>query len=187
MVLTVEIGSPSALDQAVRALAAGELVVIPTDTVYGIAARLDRPESIKRIFECKKRPYSKPLAILVADPAAAQGLGIFSPEALELAAGGWPGALTLVVPAVAAVPGLGGDGTTVGLRIPDHAWTLALLSACGPLAVTSANPTGHPTGATIEQIVQDLGSSVGLYVDGGTLGGPPSTVIKMTSGQEKLR
>jgi L-threonylcarbamoyladenylate synthase len=183
----VPVEDKDALGIAIGALDAGKLVVIPTDTVYGLAARLDRPAAIGRIFEVKHRPRSKPVAVLVDDLTTALRVGVFSDEARRRARDGWPGALTLVVPCVSPLPELGGDGTTVGLRVPNHQWTMSLLRACGPLAATSANPSGSPTGAAIEHVIGDLGEEVDLYVDGGRLEALPSTVISLVGEPEVLR
>lgn len=182
----VAIGSQEALEQAALELDCGRVVVIPTDTVYGLAALLDRPEAIERLFELKGRPRSKPVAVLVPDLDTAQTLATFSPAALERASK-WPGALTLVLPSRCPMPELGGDGSTVGLRVPDHAWTLSLIRRCGPLAATSANPTGKKTGVTIDDIVADLRDEPDLYVDGGPLDAAPSTVVSMVGEPEVLR
>lgn len=181
------IEAAGSLTRAQALLDEGRLVVIPTDTVYGVAARLDKPESIGRIFEVKRRPRSKPVAVLVADLETAMRIGEFTEEARRRAEEGWPGPLTLVVPSVTPLPALGGHGTTVGVRVPDHRWALELLRACGPLATTSANPSGSPTAATIEDVAKDLGDHVALYVDGGRLDSPPSTVISLIGGPEVLR
>lgn len=178
--------SPESLDRAAAELDAGGVVVIPTDTVYGIAARLDRPEAIKRLFKLKGRPQSKPIALLVPDLETAAALGEFTPQVFERAKE-WPGALTLVLMAATPLPELGGKGTTVGLRIPDHEWTLALLRRCGPLAATSANPTGAATGVTVEDVIGDLGDGPDLYVDGGPLDALPSSVVSMVGEPEVLR
>jgi L-threonylcarbamoyladenylate synthase len=183
----VPVEDKDALGLAIGALDAGKLVVIPTDTVYGLAARLDRPAAIGGIFEVKQRPRSKPVAVLVDDLTTAFRVGVFSDEARRRARESWPGALTLVVPCVTPLPELGGHGTTVGLRIPAHEWTLSLLRACGPLATTSANPSGSPTGAAIEDVIGDLGEGVDLYVDGGRLESLPSTVISLVGEPEVLR
>ncbi|MGQ0679935.1 MAG: L-threonylcarbamoyladenylate synthase [Actinomycetota bacterium] len=182
----VSAGSPDALSRAAAALAAGELVVIPTDTVYGLAARLDRPEALDRLFELKHRPRSKPVAVLVADLAVARTLGSFNSDALRRA-GQWPGALTLVVPALEPLPQLGGDGLAIGLRVPAHAWTLELLRQSGPLAATSANPSGLPTGVAVAQVVRELPEGVALFVDGGRLEAAPSEVVSLIGTPQVLR
>lgn len=182
----VAVNAPESLDLASNVLDAGGVVVIPTDTVYGIAARLDRPEAIERLFALKGRPRSKPIALLVADLEAAQGLAQFSAEAKERASG-WPGPLTLVLKGLEPLPVLGGDGTTVGLRVPDHEWVRSLIRRCGSLAATSANPSGKRTAAAITDIAQDLGDGPDLYVDGGPLDAAPSTVISLVGDPEVLR
>jgi L-threonylcarbamoyladenylate synthase len=178
--------SPEALDLAAVRLEAGGVVVIPTDTVYGIAARLDRPAAIERLFELKHRPRSKPVALLVPDLTSARALGEFSPEALDRASS-WPGAVTLVLKSRSPLPALGGDGKTVGLRVPDHPWTARLLRRCGPLATTSANPSGARTGVTVGEVLEDLGEGPDLYIDGGPLDAAPSTVISLVGKPEVLR
>jgi tRNA threonylcarbamoyl adenosine modification protein (Sua5/YciO/YrdC/YwlC family) len=165
----------------------GGVVVIPTDTVYGLAARLDRPKAIDKIFKLKGRPRSKPLPILVPDIKTARTLAEFDKDALEMAMKSWPGAVTIVVRTTEDVPDIGGDGTTVGLRMPDHPFTLNLLRECGPLAATSANPSGNPTGAVLQEVLLDLGNGPGIYVDGGTLNSPPSRVISMLGEPRILR
>lgn len=163
------------------------MVVIPTDTVYGLAARLDRPQAIAQIFKLKSRPRSKALPILVPDIRTARSLGEFDKDALELAVGSWPGAVTIVVHTTEDVPDIGGDGTTVGLRIPDHPFTLELLRECGPLVATSANPSGNPTSAVLQEVLLDLGNGPAVYVDGGTLNSPPSRVVSMLGEPRILR
>lgn len=162
-------------------------MVIPTDTVYGLAARLDRPEAIERIFQLKGRHRSKPLPILVPDIRTARSLGEFDKDALELAMSSWPGPVTIVVRTTEDVPDIGGDGTTVGLRIPSHPFTLELLRECGPLVATSANPSGNPTAAVLQEVLLDLGNGPAIYVDGGTLESPPSKVISMIGEPRILR
>lgn len=168
-------------------LEGGGVVVIPTDTVYGLAARLDRPKAVDKIFKLKGRPRSKPLPILVPDIKTARMLGEFDKDALELAMKSWPGAVTIVVRTTEDVPDIGGDGTTVGLRMPDHPFTLNLLRECGPLVATSANPSGNPTGAVLQEVLLDLGNGPGLYVDGGMLDSPASRVISMLGEPRILR
>jgi len=160
---------------------------LPTDTVYGIAARLDRPAAVEKIFKIKSRPLTKPLPVLVASFEEAAKLGGFSDEAAEAAHARWPGPTTVVVPALIALPLLGSDGKTVGLRVPDHELTLAILCLTGPLAATSANVSGAPTGESIADIKDQLGDEVDLYIDGGVLKSPPSEVVSFANGRTKLR
>jgi L-threonylcarbamoyladenylate synthase len=163
------------------------LVVIPTDTVYGLAAKLDRKSAVDRIFRVKQRPRSKPLPVLVRDLDAAMELAVFPIQALVMAKEGWPGPLTLVLKAAPPLPSIGGDGGSVGLRIPNHPFALELLARCGPLAVTSANPSGALTGVSIDDIVGDLGDGVHLYVNGGVLEAPPSQVVSLIGETRILR
>lgn len=168
-------------------LADGGVVVIPTDTVYGLVARLDRPQAIDRIFEIKQRPRSKPLPILVGDIKTARTFADFSNYALETAMSRWPGAVTLVLEVLDDLPDVGGDGTTVGLRIPDQAFALELLRQTGPLVGTSANPAGRATGRTLAEVLAELGNGPDLYVDGGTLEAEPSEVISLVGEARTLR
>lgn len=168
-------------------LADGGVVVIPTDTVYGLVARIDRPQAIDRIFAIKQRPRSKPLPILVGDIKTARTFADFSIYALETAMSRWPGAVTLVLDVLDDLPDVGGDGTTVGLRIPDHPFALNLLRQAGPLAGTSANPSGKPTGQTLAEVLAALGDGPDLYVDGGALDAEPSQVISLIGEARTLR
>jgi L-threonylcarbamoyladenylate synthase len=165
----------------------GGVAVVPTDTVYGLAARLDRASAITRIFDLKRRPISKALPVLVPSVEAATRLGVFWPDALRMASEGWPGPLTLVVEASSPLPQVGGDGSTVGLRVPDHSFTLELLRRCGPLAATSANRSGMATGSTVDQVMAEFGDGVDLYIDGGLLAAAPSKVISLVGDHKRLR
>ena len=173
--------SPEAHEAAARALAAGGLIVLPTDTLYGIAARLDRPAALDALFVAKARPPGMALPVLVASAAGARSLGAFSPAADALASAWWPGALTLVVPRRAGLDApLGGDGATIGLRVPAREDTRVLLERTGPLATTSANRSGAPTPRLIGEIVAVFGEGVAVYLDGGPApGGLGSTVVSV--------
>ncbi len=182
---TIAANDPRALAWATDALARGELVVIPTDTVYGLAARLDRPDALARIYAAKGRGAEKALPVLIADPARLLGLTDGVPAgAAAFAAAFWPGPLTLVLPRSAAVPDLvTAGGPTVGLRMPEHPFALALLAACGgALAVTSANRSGEPSLREAAAVAGALGDAVDLIVDGGpTPGGVASTVVALAA------
>ena len=172
---------PQALSHAATTLNCGGLVVMPTDTVYGVAARLDRPEAIVRLYVAKGRPEEKPIPVLISSPEQLARLtGDLPAGAAAFAAQFWPGALTVALPRSAAVPDLvvaGGD--TVGLRMPDHPFALALIAACGgALAVTSANRSGDPSLHEAAAVAEAIGGAVDLIVDGGTTpGGMASTVV----------
>jgi len=175
-------GDPDSLAAAAAAAGRGELIVVPTDTVYGIAARLDRPAALRAVFEAKARPPGLALPVLVAGLDDAAILGVIDGRAAALAGAFWPGPLTVVVPRSPASPartaGIGGDGTTVGIRMPAHPTLLRLLADTGPLATTSANRSGQPTPRSVEEIEEVFGNAVAVYLDGGpATGGPPSTVV----------
>jgi tRNA threonylcarbamoyl adenosine modification protein (Sua5/YciO/YrdC/YwlC family) len=178
----LDAADPEALETAATALHQGRLVVLPTDTVYGIAARLDRPGALAAIFEAKSRPAGLALPVLVADLDQARTLATVDPRTATLAAAFWPGALTMVLPRRPEMAAdLGGDGTSVGLRVPRHPAVLRLLAETGPLATSSANPSGRPTPAGIQEIQALFGDAVAVYLDGGpAVPGPASTVVSLS-------
>ncbi|HEX9375061.1 MAG TPA: L-threonylcarbamoyladenylate synthase [Actinomycetota bacterium] len=174
-----------AADAALR----GELVVLPTDTVYGIGTRPDDPAATARLFQAKARPRDLELPVLVPSVEWAERVGRFDATARLLAGRHWPGALTIVVPRTDAGAGwdLGGDPRTVGLRVPDHPVALALLERTGPLAVTSANLSGHPTPATGREVAALFGPLVSVVLDAGApLTNRPSTVVAVVEGNVRV-
>ena len=161
------------LEAAAQLLRAAGVAVIPTDTVYGIAAHPACPSAVARICTIKGRPTGKPIALLAADAAAVTAFGAaFPPAAQRLAAAYWPGALTLVLPC---------GSLYEGFRVPDHDATRALLAACGgTLRVTSANLSGAMPATSAVEALKDVGLDADLVIDGGTSpGGVPSTVVKI--------
>ena len=161
--------SEASIDEAATVLNAGGVAVIPTDTVYGLAAHPGFPDAVERLYSIKGRERRKKIALLAADTAAVEAFGSpLPPAAKELAAKHWPGALTLVL----------GDE---GFRVPDHAWTRRLLAACGGvLRVTSANLSGGQPATNAPQALADVGLSADLVVDDGpSSGGVPSTVVRV--------
>ena len=153
------------LEDAARVLNAGGVVVIPTDTVYGLAAHPSFPEAVERLYTIKGREAKKPIALLAADETAVREFGYEVPETL---AKHWPGALTVVV-------------GSEGFRVPDHDWTRELLRRCGGvLRVTSANLSGQRAATDAPQALADVGLSADLVVDDGiSPGGVPSTVVRV--------
>lgn len=175
------------LEAARRSLEAGEAVVFPTDTVYGLAAR---PDAADRLFEIKGRPRELTLPVLAAGVEDARGVARFDGRAEALAASFWPGGLTIVLPRAAGSAGwdLGEHRDTVGVRVPDSEVARSLLSITGPLAVTSANPSGEGTGATCEEVRAALGEGVAVYVCAGDApGGTPSTVVDLSGEPRVIR
>lgn len=176
---------PQALDQAELLLRSGEMVAFPTDTVYGLGAKLTDPSAIEQLYIVKGRDAAKAIAVLLGDEAAlAQVAGTLNDLAVRLARRFWPGPLTLVVPAHPALPANLSPLPTVGVRMPDHPVALALLRRIGPLAVTSANLSGQPSARTAAEVYAQLSGRIPLILDGGeTPGGLPSTVVDCTSGE----
>ncbi len=174
------------LEELAARLAAGEVLGLPTDTVYGMAADLAHPDAVARLAVLKGRPPDIPIAVLVADEESAGTVGHLVGPATDLARAHWPGPLTLVVPARPGVAEIVGSTTgTVGLRCPDHPLVRALARMVGPLATTSANRHGEPTGATAEQVARDV-AGLTLVVDGGRLTGPASTVVEVAGGAARV-
>jgi len=177
--------------EAARLILAGEPVAVPTETVYGLAADATNAEAVARIYAAKGRPSFNPLIVHVPDIDAAQRIGDFSDEALELARAHWPGPLTLVVPlregtgiASLVTAGL----ATVGIRVPDHPAMQALLRATGrPLAAPSANASGSISPTRAAHVLKSLEGRIPLIVDGGaTERGIESTIVAATGGPLRL-
>lgn len=178
--------SLSTIADAVAVLERGGIVVVPTDTVYGLAARADRPDAIERLVELKMRPPQKAVQLLVADVASLDLFGRPSDRARALARKFWPGALTIVVAASTDAPeALVADGT-IGLRAPDHSVALELITSAGPLAASSANASGQPTPATIDEIREIFGRRVEIYLEGGRVEGLASTVVDVSGDDPRI-
>lgn len=177
-----------ALDEAVHAVSRGELVVLPTDTVYGIGADAFTPRAVKALLDAKGRGRQMPPPVLIPDVRTLDGLATQVPGTVRaLAAAFWPGALTVIVTAQPTLTwDLGETKGTVALRVPDHPVALALLRRTGPLAVSSANKTGQPAATTAADADAQLGESVAVVLDGGpTPGSAPSTILDATG--DRLR
>lgn len=179
------VASDAEIERAVEVLRRGGVVAIPTDTVYGLAASLEHPLAVERIFSIKGRSETKAIPVLISDIEAFERLtGELTAAARRLAERHWPGALTIVVAASDAVPdAVRRDGTTVGVRMPDSADALAIIAASGgALAVTSANRSGGAEARSAGEVRIKLGNRVDFVVDGGpTDSAPPSTVVDATS------
>lgn len=174
------------IERALGAIRDGEVIGIPTDTLYGLAADPFNPDALERIFEIKGRPGLKPLALLVSSIEQAQELAAFSDRALELAERHWPGALTLVLPKLDSVPEWIGhrDRRTLGLRCPDHDEARAFLERSGPLAVTSANLSGRESVLDDADARDLFGDDVAVYLPGRAAGGEASTILDLTQPTE---
>ena len=172
------------LDEADAALAAGAVVAVPTDTVYGLAARLDRPGAIEAIFSLKRRPEAVALPILVATIEALAPLGVeLGPLGRRLAERYWPGALTLVVSAPDELAArVHSRSHTLGVRVPADPTAVALLERTGPLAVTSANEHGEPPCVRASDVATVFAGRDELagVLDGGTRAAAVSSVVEIS-------
>ncbi len=168
---------------AVTAVRSGGLIVFPTDTVYGIGTVPYDVTATARLFDAKHRPRDLTLPVLAPTLEAAREVARFDDRAERLAAAFWPGVLTMVLPRTDASTDweLGGDGRTIGVRMPLHPLALAVLAAAGPLATTSANRSGEPPAVTCDELHAAFGDGVAVYLcQEQPLSGAASTVIDLT-------
>ncbi len=177
--------------EAARLLAAGWLVALPTETVYGLGADATNPVAVARIYAAKCRPAFNPLIAHVPDTMRARRQGLFNAPALALARAFWPGPLTLVVPIApdCTVCDLARAGlATVGLRVPDQAATQAVLERLGrPVAAPSANRSGHVSPTSADHVLSDLGHGIDAVLDAGPCSiGVESTIIACLGGSPRL-
>lgn len=178
-----------ALDAAEAAIRAGQCIVLPTDTVYGIGADAFSAEAVQGLLDAKERGRDMPPPVLIAEPSMLRSLGSgITAEALQLARGCWPGALTIVVEAQPELAlDLGDRQETVAVRVPDQAFTRELLRRTGPLAVSSANVSGRDAALTIDEAQEQLGERVAVYLDAGTATGPvPSTIVDLSGATPRI-
>jgi L-threonylcarbamoyladenylate synthase len=175
----------AAVLRAAELLRAGQVVALPTETVYGLAANALDPNAVARIFEIKGRPAHNPIIAHVADVAMARRCASVWPVIAErLAKAFWPGPLTIVVPRAKEIPdALTAGGSTVGIRWPNHPFIQAVIQRCGfPLAAPSANLSNRVSPTTARHVVRQLGHKIPLIVDGGQSHvGIESTVLDLSS------
>lgn len=169
--------APGAVEEAAAALADGELVAFPTDTVYGLASGHDH---VRKLYVAKDRPKEKRIPVLLSDAMNLEASALVTPAARALAEAFWPGPLTLVLVA----PRRG----TIAFRVPDQAVARRLIAASGGgLPVTSANRSGQPDARTAAEVIAQLEGRIALVLDGGaTTGGLASTIVDCTSDQLKV-
>ena len=183
-------GEPSLMrfQEAVAAIAAGRIVGVPTDTVYGLAVDPLQAGAVRALFELKGRPRGKPIGLLSDTLDHFRPLIEVTPIVEELVAGHWPGPLTLVARSLVPLPDWVGDHErhTVAVRVPDHPLTRALLSLTGPLAVTSANPSGQQPALSEEGAKAVFAGAVEVYLPGLCSGGTSSTVVDVTVDPPKV-
>jgi len=182
-------GRQDGIAKASAGIRLGDLVVLPTDTLYGIGADAFSPDAVQRLLDAKGRGREMPPPVLVADVRTIDGLATdVADYARALIERYWPGPLTLVLKAQPSLMwDLGDTGGTVAVRMPDHEVALDLLKEVGPMAVSSANRTGHPASRTVVDAATQLGASVEFYLDGGPVtGGLPSTIVDCTRDQPTI-
>ena len=178
------------LDAAVDAVSENKLVVLPTDTVYGIGANAFSPNAVNALLAAKGRGRDMPVPVLVGSWDTVEGIASsVSPDARELIQAFWPGPLSILLTQVPTLAwDLGDAGGTVLVRMPLHPTALDLLARTGPMAVSSANRSGQPPATTVQEAREQLGSSVAVYLDGGPSPGPvPSTIVDVSHAGEPPR
>jgi tRNA threonylcarbamoyl adenosine modification protein (Sua5/YciO/YrdC/YwlC family) len=174
----------AAVSAAAAAVRRGHLVVLPTDTVYGVGADAFNPTAVNVLLAAKGRGRDMPVPVLVASRSMVDAVVDRMPDAgRALAEAFWPGALTLVVRHTAHLAwDLGDSRGTVAVRMPDHPLAVELIERTGPLAVSSANRSGQPAASTAEEARAQLGAAVAVYLDGGPAPdvAQPSTIVDVT-------
>jgi tRNA threonylcarbamoyl adenosine modification protein (Sua5/YciO/YrdC/YwlC family) len=180
-----QLGIEAARDAAAR----GELVVMPTDTVYGVGADAFSAPAVQALLDAKGRGRDMPVPVLVGSWRTVDGLVTAVPKvATTLIEAFWPGGLSLVLKAAPSLAwDLGDTGGTVMVRMPSHPVALDVLRLVGPMAVSSANRSGHPPATTAQDALEQLTTSVSVYLDGGPAPiGVASTVLDLTAAVPKV-
>jgi L-threonylcarbamoyladenylate synthase len=176
---------PQAIPTAKGILHKGGLIAFPTDTIYGVAADPFNPEAIQCIYTAKERPDEKALPVLIGNLDHLNELVLFVDERVRrIATAFWPGPLTLILPKSTSVPTDLTPYPTIGVRMPNLAFTLALLNETGPLATTSANISGGPNPVDAANVMAQLGGRIDLILDGGPTPGPTASTVADLSGPE---
>lgn len=178
-----------AITTAVNAVKGGRLVVLPTDTVYGIGCDAFDNQAVDALLRAKHRGPDMPVPVLVGSWDTVQGLvREYSFNMRRLVEAFWPGGLSVVVHQAPSLPwNLGDTRGTVMLRMPMHPVALELLNQTGPMAVSSANISGQPPATSVEQAENQLGEDVGVYIDGGEATiGEASTIVDLSSGRPRI-
>jgi L-threonylcarbamoyladenylate synthase len=164
------------------------VVIFPTDTVYGIGCTAFHPKPIERIFAIKGREFSKALPILIGSFEQIQLVASeYEQRSEKLMQAFWPGPLTIILPKHASLPPNLSPYNTIGIRMPNHPWLLDLLNLTGPLATTSANPSGSPEARNVAEVVHTMDGKIDLIIDGGqSSSNLPSTVVDCRSAEIKV-
>ena len=189
LAVTTEDEREAAIDAAAAAVRRGLLVVLPTDTVYGVAADAFDPDAVQALLDAKGRGREMPPPVLVSTATTLDALAVGVPDyARALVERFWPGPLTIVCRQQTSLQwDLGETRGTVAVRMPDHEVALAVLERTGPLAVSSANLTGRPAARDADEAEEMLGADVEVIVDGGSApGGEASTIVDCTGSQGRI-
>lgn len=177
------------VQEALNAVRRGDLIVLPTDTVYGVGADAFSPQAVTRLLAAKGRGRDMPVPVLIGAWRTARALTDFLSEPAEkLISAFWPGALTVVVKQGSGLAwDLGDSAGTVALRMPLHDVAIQLLQETGPLAVSSANRSGSPAPTSVEAAREQLGETVEIYLDAGpSAGAVASTIVDVTGPQPRI-
>jgi len=171
--------SESVIKEAAEEIAAGNLIVYPTETVYGIGADIFNEVAVKNVFLAKNRPFDMALSVAVSDKRMMEKIAVVDDKAEKLIKAFLPGPLTIIIEKKKEVPNLVTSmSKKVGIRIPDHVGALELIKKTGPIVATSANVHSHPDATDINSAVKDLGSSISMYIDDGPSRlKKPSTIV----------
>jgi L-threonylcarbamoyladenylate synthase len=179
----------SAVAAGARAIESGQLVVLPTDTLYGIGADAFDAQAVAALLEAKGRGRSMPVPVLIGAWETVEGLVSWVPDRMRtLFEAFWPGGLTLVVEHAQSLQwDLGDSRGTVAVRMPLHPVALELLALTGPMAVSSANKSGQPPARTVAEAEEQFGDAVSVYLDGGPITADvPSTIVDVTGEVPKV-
>ena len=170
------------LQKAITAAQEGKLIIYPTDTQYALGCTLTHPETIQHLFHLKQRPNNLALPVAVATIKDISTIATITPKQKQVAQIFLPGPLTMVLPKHPTVPPeVTASGNTLAVRIPNHPLTLQLLQKTGPLIITSANIHGQKPYEDIHDIQNQFGEEIAVYLPGGILNQPPSTIVDFTT------
>lgn len=176
----------AAVINAIAAVQRGEVIAIPTDTVYGLGCDPGNAAAVERIYAIKRRPDTLELTLLAADARDVAEMVVMSPLAEALGERFWPGALSIVLPVGKHRLVIPRSGTTLSVRVPAHPMLRDILAVTGPLATTSANRHGEPAVSTAAEVAAALGGDVAVVVDGGRGAGMASTIIDCSNDPPRI-
>lgn len=178
----------SVIQEAAAEIAAGNLIVYPTETVYGIGADIFNEVAVKNLYLAKRRPFDMALSVAVSDRKMMESIAVLDDNADKLIKAFLPGPLTIIIEKKPDVPDLvTASSKKVGIRIPDHPVAMEIVKKTGPIVATSANLHSHPDATDISSAVKDLGSAVSMYIDSGVSKlKRPSTIVWIMNGEVEI-